>query len=167
MSTAALDKHILIIDDETDLGEALQEILSLDFDKVDFVNDSTQALKRIEEGSYTLILSDYKMPGLSGLELASLVRSKGLLTTLVWISGYVDKQMALNALRLGVLDIIEKPVDPEELSRFIFRAYDIERRRYEIIRANQDSLTSRKMLGLLYASDSRIQKSRASNNDVS
>jgi len=166
MMDQLIEKKILIIDDEVDLGETLKELLSVNFDQVDFVSDSNRALEVIEKNKYTLILSDYKMPGLSGLELATLIRSRGLLTILIWISGYVDKQMALNALRLGVLDVIEKPTDPDEISKLIFRAYDIERRRAELIRADQDNPSSRKMLGLLFAGDSRIRKSRASNNLV-
>jgi len=166
MMDSPLEKKILVIDDEVDLGEALQDILSTHFDQVDFVSDSTKAIDLINQNQYSLILSDYKMPGLSGLELATRIRGLGLLTTLVWISGAVDKQMALNAVRLGVLDIIEKPVEAEELSKHIFRAYDIERRRAEILRADEDNPNSRKVLGLLYATDPRIQKSRASNNSM-
>jgi DNA-binding NtrC family response regulator len=164
MSNAQIEKKILIVDDEVELGEALKDILSADFDQVDFVSDSTKAVQMIEQNNYTLILSDYKMPGLTGLDLVTRIRSLGLLTTIIWISGYVDKQMALNAVRLGVIDIIEKPVNAYELSKFIFRAYDIERRKAALIKDTDDNPNSRKMLGLLYASDNRIHKSRASHN---
>jgi DNA-binding NtrC family response regulator len=161
-----MENRILIIDDEVDLGIALQEILNDHFDRVDFVSDSTQALDLINQNQYNLILSDYKMPGLSGLELARRIRSQGLLTTIIWISGFVDRQMALNAIRLGVLDIIEKPVEANELSKFVFRAYDIVKRQAEILKSDTDNPNSRKMLGLLYSSDPRIQKSYASNSDI-
>lgn len=153
------NKSILIIDDEIDLGEALRDLISLEFEQVDLAHDPKLALEMIQKNQYALILSDYKMPGLSGLELAMRMRSQGFLTTLIWMSGYCDKEMALNGLRLGVLDILEKPIDTDSLSRYIHRAYDIERRRSEIISENGNVEQARKMLGLLYASDKRLKTS--------
>lgn len=157
------DRSILIIDDENELAEALKDLLSLDFTGVEYVDSAPAALSLVEKYNYSLILSDYKMPGLSGLDLAIRLRGQGNLTTLIWMSGYCDKEMCLNGLRLGIQDIIEKPIATEDLSKYIHRAVDIERRKKEIYANEEDSSSSHRMLGLLYATDKRLKRSLSSN----
>lgn len=160
-------ERVLIIDDEVDLGEAVRELLLEKFREVVFISDSKQALELLEQSHFDLILSDYKMPGLNGLELARKLGAAGNVTPVVWMSGYCDKAMAMNALRLGVLDIIEKPFDPDKIAKYVFRACEIERRKFEVQSCNEErKAQSKKILGLIFASDDRITTSRAAENSV-
>jgi len=151
-------KGILIIDDETELAEGLQELLSAKFDNVEYVDNSTEALKHLADNQYELIISDYKMPGLDGLALARKLRAEGNLTPIVWISGHCDKEMALKGIRLGVEDIVEKPFTIENLAQSIFRVLELKRRSAELqlLTSQSEIASAKKMIGLLFAADQRF-----------
>lgn len=153
---------ILVIDDEIDLGEFIVELLTPHFEKVLFATDATSALAIIESGDISLILSDIRMPGLSGPDLVTKVRADGVLTPIIFLSGFVDKEVALQALRLGVQDVLDKPFEEGTLVATIRKVLDFEKRRVQYyqdlhsIEASSEKLSKqRKMMGLMLVSNSK------------
>lgn len=111
---------VLIVEDEEDIRDILKEILSMSFDVV-ALGDGTQALKRITMEKFDAIVSDLRLPGASGFQIAASVRNseKNRTTPLYIVSGFVDRDAVEKAEALGVAHIINKPCDGEDLMKKI------------------------------------------------
>ncbi|MBL7554518.1 MAG: response regulator [Bdellovibrionaceae bacterium] len=107
MELAKSKQRILVIDDEIEIGEMICEILNPHFETVMFISEADKVADHLDEVNYDLVLSDINMPKLDGTSLVSLIRSKGHLTSVIFVSGNVTLEKALKALRLGVADIID------------------------------------------------------------
>jgi DNA-binding NtrC family response regulator len=150
-----LDMRLLVIDDEEDICDILSEVLSPHFKLVETTVDSVKASEMLVQNEYDLILSDIMMPNLLGSDLIRKIRSHGILTPVVFITGQASKETLLAGIRLGITDIIEKPFDNEVLVSSVRRLIEVEKRRNELILAKSDnSLTKeqlekkKKMIGL-------------------
>ncbi|MBL7544376.1 MAG: response regulator [Bdellovibrionaceae bacterium] len=102
-------KRILVIEDEIEIGEVISEVLREQYENVHYIHETERVPGHLDQYSYDLILSDINMPKLDGPSLVSLIRSRGILTPVVFVSGNVTLAYALMASRLGVLDILDKP----------------------------------------------------------
>ena len=109
----SFQKHILCVDDDKDSCELISFMLksaSADFE-VSAVNTSTEAIKQISGDSYDLYILDYRLPGMSGIELCRLIREKDAETPILFFSAMAfekDRQMALEA---GASAYLVKPND--------------------------------------------------------
>ncbi len=116
---------ILILDDEIEITEIISNIL----DKVgianDCLNDSSQAIDKITTNSYVAVLSDFSMPGVSGIELLTKVRAKGLEIPFVFLTAHGNVEIVKDALKLGAIDYIQKPFRNEQLVDVVARAMEI------------------------------------------
>lgn len=110
-------QKILIVEDEKAISSVLESILSDELTDYEFVisEDGLEALKQIEKEDFALVLSDIKMPKLSGTELLKKVMQEKPETTFVMISGHADIDTAVHCLKDGVYDFISKPVDINRL----------------------------------------------------
>lgn len=166
MTKSDLEKNpekILIVDDEHEICETLAEFLSQYFKEVRFTSNSEEALKFLTNENFDLIISDLMMPQLKGNEMIALLRSKGRLTPVIFISGAASKEDAINALRLNAADFIEKPFSEDYILKSVLKALELERRTRELysnLIAEKDKQklieSQKKMIGLLEVS--RIQK---------
>lgn len=115
---------ILIVDDDEDVLDAMELILknTNQFKShITTVQDSKAAMAEIEKQEYDLILSDYKMPGINGIDLLAWVKNKHPRTARVLITGYPSIEVVKNAInKAKVHYYIEKPWDNEELRLNIF-----------------------------------------------
>lgn len=116
---------LLIVDDEADLRTILAEILKGSAREVHVAADGKEALGRIRTGSIDVVLSDINMPAMSGLELLAQVRAQGIEMPFVFLTGYGDKEKAIEALRLGATDFLEKPFDPARVINVIGKAMQL------------------------------------------
>src|SRR6185295_14909274 len=105
--------HVLIVDDDLALLSALPEALHLRMDSVmvDTCDTAREALTRIASTDYDAIVSDIKMPGMDGLALLAEVRAARPKTPTLLITGHGEHDLALQALRGGAYDFIQKPID--------------------------------------------------------
>lgn len=103
--------HILVIDDERPIRSALREILEFEKFKVDDAEDGSQGLGLVAKNKYDIILCDIKMPKMDGLEVLQKIMEKGIDTPVVMISGHGNVETAVDALKKGAFDFIEKPLD--------------------------------------------------------
>jgi two-component system, OmpR family, response regulator PfeR len=109
------ETKVLVIDDNLDVGRSLSDLLFPCYHDVTFYEDSQKALDCLKTRSYQLILIDVQMPGMPGTELARRIREMGILTPIVFLTGLVTKEILRTALRLGVMDVLEKSMPSEEL----------------------------------------------------
>src|SRR5436309_1657505 len=116
--------HILIVDDDTALLQALPQALSLRIEgiQVDTCDSALEALLHIQEHDYDAIVSDIKMPGMDGLALLTKIRELRPDTPTLLITGHGEHDLAVQALRGGAYDFIQKPIDRDYLVAALQRA---------------------------------------------
>jgi len=103
--------HILVIDDERSIRNTLKEILEFEKFTVDLAEDGPGGLKKLTENQYDVALCDIKMPQMDGMELLQKAQEAGIETPVVMISGHGNIETAVEAIKLGAYDFIEKPLD--------------------------------------------------------
>jgi DNA-binding response OmpR family regulator len=103
----------MLVDDEVDLLEAMKLSLEGIFDRVDTCADGQQAFEQISKEKYDLIVSDIQMPHMKGDELLKNLRTKGIATPFVYVSGNGTYNAEKEASRLGAIAYVEKPFDFE------------------------------------------------------
>lgn len=118
------EAYILIVDDDTALLQALPQALYLRMpgSRVDTCDSALAALKLIEAHNYDAIVSDIKMPGMDGLALLARVQELRPDTPTLLITGHGDHNLAIQALRGGAYDFIQKPIDRDYFVAALSRA---------------------------------------------
>lgn len=110
---------ILIVDDELSMREFLKILLEKDGHKVEVAADASSALKVAVNNDFDLVISDIRMPGMTGLEmLAELKRNKPDLPVIM-ITAFASPEDAVNAMKNGAFDYITKPFKVDEIKRII------------------------------------------------
>jgi putative nucleotidyltransferase with HDIG domain len=127
-----LKSRILIVDDEHEITEILSDLLSAEHD-CQKVGSAEDALARLADSDFQLVISDITMPGMSGLEMLPFVKSISPNTVVVMISGMQTVESAIGALRLGAFDYLMKPFDLRQVEAVVKRALE----HYELIVAKQ------------------------------
>ncbi len=116
--------RILIIDDERAIRRALREILEFEDFEVDEAENGKEGLEKIKSKAYDIIFCDIKMPIMDGMEvLDELIKSK-IETPLIMISGHGNIDTAVQAIKKGAFDFIEKPLDLNRILVTIRNAKD-------------------------------------------
>src|SRR5581483_48590 len=126
--------YILIVDDDTALLEALPQALAIRLTavQVDTSDSALDALKQIEENDYDAIVSDIKMPGMDGLALLAKIQKLRPETPTLLITGHGEHDLAVQALRGGAYDFIQKPIDRDYLIAALNRAIQTHRLRRQV-----------------------------------
>ncbi len=106
---------ILIIDDERAIRNTLKEILEFENYVVDVAEDGRVGLEMASATAYDLIFSDIKMPEMDGIELLSALREAEVESPVVMISGHGNIETAVDCIKRGAADFIEKPIDLNRL----------------------------------------------------
>jgi DNA-binding NtrC family response regulator len=108
-------KRILLIDNEAGLCRMMEQIL-LDHDYLPRSFTSPQkAVDEFKAGAWDLVVSDIKMPGMSGLEVLQAIKAKQHDIPVIMITAYATVEMSIQALRKGAYDMLTKPFEPDEL----------------------------------------------------
>ena len=128
------NENILIADDEPDVLDLCQRILTAEGYRVETTQTGHEAVERIGQKSFDLLLTDIKMPGMNGLETAQAVMGTDPDIICVIMTGYSTMDTAIEALKLGVDDFVLKPFAPEDLSMSIAKALEKDRLHKENIR---------------------------------
>lgn len=115
---------ILIVDDDTALLQALPQALHLRFEAihVDTVDSAQGAIQQIQAHTYDAIVSDIKMPGMDGLALLTKIQEICPETPTLLITGHGEHDLAIQALRGGAYDFIQKPIDRDYFVAALRRA---------------------------------------------
>src|SRR3954465_9883246 len=107
--------HLLIIDDEPNTLASLARAFRLAGHEATVCDHASRALDLVKSQHFDLILSDVVMPGKDGISLLQEIKSVGVTTPMVMMSGQAHIEMAVRATRLGALDFLEKPISTEKL----------------------------------------------------
>ena len=117
---------ILVVDDEQGLCAGVQEALRREGYVVDAVTDPAAALKLTRERLYNLVVSDIKMPGLSGLELLTQTRAHSRDTLFILMTAYGTVESAVEAMKQGAYDYLPKPIDLKRLRTLVQKALEFQ-----------------------------------------
>jgi DNA-binding NtrC family response regulator len=116
--------RILLVDDEEIVIRSCQRILRDDEYRIDIARDGLQALERVNENEYDVLILDIKMPKMDGIEVLRRVKEARPDIDVIMITGLHDISMAVQAMKLGALDYLPKPFEPEDLQMLVARAFD-------------------------------------------
>jgi DNA-binding NtrC family response regulator len=122
---------ILYVDDEPAIGLILEDTLERAGHTTVGAHSVPEALQALAKGNVDLIISDYRMPGLTGLEFLELLRQEGYDVPLIMLTGYATIEHAVAAIKAGAVDYITKPVRPEQLELSVAQALEVVRLRRE------------------------------------
>jgi DNA-binding NtrC family response regulator len=129
---------ILIADDEKQITTGLSAILADEGYEVDVADDGQKALDRLSADNYGVVLADLKMPKVDGIGLLKEMRARGIPTEFVMITGQGSTELAIEAIRRGAADYIEKPLNTERLSKLkaqlpkLMEQYAVQRKNREL-----------------------------------
>jgi two-component system response regulator AtoC len=122
---------ILYVDDEASVGLILEDTLEQAGHSPIGTRSVPEALQVLEKGGVDLIISDYRMPGLTGLEFLQLLAREGYDIPLIMLTGYASIEHAVASIKAGAIDYITKPVRPQQLELAVDQALEYVRLRRE------------------------------------
>ena len=114
--------NILVVDDEEKIATRVSRILQRDGYSVDCAYSGEEAIHKLENNGYDILLTDLNMPGKSGFDIMEFLRRSGIEALPLVLTGYASVEGAIQALKLGAYDFIEKPVDMPTLRMIMNRA---------------------------------------------
>ena len=121
MAEMKQNPRILCVDDNPDLRRTLEQQFENEDFVVDTAVDGQSALEKIGLTVYDVVLLDVKMPKMNGMAVLQEMKKLGKLTNVIMLTGIDDTQVALECVKLGARDFIQKPYDPEELLHIVNR----------------------------------------------
>lgn len=127
-----MNLSILVVDDEVNLARVTQVRLQQAGYVVSTASSGSQALAALERSPFGLVLSDLRMPGLSGMELLERIRAEYPDTIVILVTAFGTVETAVAAMRMGAYDYLTKPIDADELLLTVKRAFEHAGMREEI-----------------------------------
>jgi two-component system nitrogen regulation response regulator NtrX len=116
--------RILVIDDERAIRNSLKEILEYEKHEIDLAEDGLVAIELFQKNSYDVVLCDIKMPQMDGIEVLDKLQELSVETPVIMISGHGNIDTAVEAIKKGAYDFIEKPLDLNRILITIRNATD-------------------------------------------
>ena len=113
---------VLLVDDEVIVGKRLKPALTKIGCNVEIFEDPKEALKRIDEKAFDIVVTDIMMADVNGIELLEYIQKKSARTKVIMITGYATEALAREAMDKGAFDIIAKPFRPGDLRNMIAKA---------------------------------------------
>jgi two-component system, OmpR family, alkaline phosphatase synthesis response regulator PhoP len=120
-------KSVLIVDDEKNILLTLSQSLEVLQLETDTATNGEEALAKLKEKEFGLILLDIRMPGMDGMQVLRQVREIRPDIRIIMISAYGTIGLAVEAMKLGAVDFIQKPFSPEEIRALVSRVLDREK----------------------------------------
>src|SRR5262245_37829478 len=115
---------ILVIEDDSKIRSILKEILEEKDHDVEEASDGQEGLKKLESGAFDLCLCDIKMPKMDGLEVLEKTKEAGIATNFIVISAHGTIDVAVEAVKKGAFDFLQKPFDLGRLEITLRNALD-------------------------------------------
>jgi len=134
--------RVLVVDDEVRIQNACKRLLTEEGCDVEVALNGINGLKMIEEKHFDIILLDLMMPGMSGLDVLTDVKSRRPDTVVIIITGYATLEHSIETMKKGAFDFLSKPFSPQELRIVISKAI-------EFIRTLQDITTEKSRMRVM------------------
>ncbi len=161
--------NILVIDDQRSIRSTLEDILTMEGYTVTTAEDGTQGLAAFAEGQYDAVLTDIKMPNMDGMEVLDKIMETKPECPVIMISGHGDIDTAVESIKKGAYDFIQKPLDLNRLLITIKNAVEkgalvVETKAlkkkvehtYDMIGDSEPMQKVRDMIGKVAATDARV-----------
>ena len=141
---------ILVVDDEIYMRDSIAAILQDEGYSVSVAVNADEALKQLEKKKYDMVLTDHRMPGrMDGMELLQEVRRQDPEMAVLMMTAYGNVDQAVEAMRYGAFDYLQKPFQPEELKIRIRKGVeDIQRRREVELLKSENNIKKYDMIGI-------------------
>ena len=115
-------KKVLVIDDDPAFNKMLSHFLERNNFQVVSAHSANTALLEIERESFDLVLTDFRLPGMDGLELIRTIKSKNPELPVILITNYADVRTAVNSIKFGAFEFVSKPLIPDEFLVIVNKA---------------------------------------------
>lgn len=115
---------ILVIDDERSIRNTLKDVLEFEKHQVEVAENGTEGLEKASTSVFDLIFSDIKMPGMDGIEVLVALKEQEVEAPVIMISGHGNIETAVECIKKGAFDFIEKPIDLNRLLVTVRNALD-------------------------------------------
>lgn len=119
-----IGSKILLVDDEVIFTKNMQRLLDSRGYRTTAVNGGEEAIRRLENDDFDVVVLDLKMPGMDGLTTLKEIKKLGLFTQTLILTGHGSIDSALEAIKLGAYDYLTKPCEIDELIVKIEGAWD-------------------------------------------
>ena len=116
--------RILVVDDHAAVRESMSDILRSSGHHVDSASSALEALNRMETECYDVVITDLRMPGMTGLEFIRELERRDSQVQVVMVTAYASVATAVEAMRHGAFDYIEKPLGADQLEELVNRAME-------------------------------------------
>ncbi|MCK5082389.1 MAG: response regulator, partial [Candidatus Omnitrophica bacterium] len=107
--------RILVVDDEPLIRESLYEILRIEGYRVQMAQGGKEALQLMSKNEFDVVVTDFKLPKMSGMDLLEVVKKDFSKTEVIMITGYGSIETAVEAMKKGACDYITKPINDNEI----------------------------------------------------
>lgn len=114
--------NVLLLDDEPIVGKRLKPALAKIGCEVEVFEDPREALRRIDEKEFDIVVTDIRMDDIDGIQVLEHVRGRSPRTKVIMITGYAMMSLAREAMDKGAFDFIAKPFQPNDLRKVIAKA---------------------------------------------
>jgi len=129
-----MDKlNILIVEDGQSQREMLKDFLAREGHRVTEAEDGNTAIRQVQGGHFDLLLLDFKMPGMNGIEVLEKIKNINPTISVIMMTAYGTIETAVDAMKLGAVDYIPKPIDLDQLLALVSRISE----RQTLIRENE------------------------------
>ncbi|MEW9124779.1 MAG: response regulator [Thermotaleaceae bacterium] len=135
-----MNKKILIVDDEKNIRLTLKHCLSEQGYQIDMAVNGEEALSKLSELTFDLVLLDIKMPGLTGMQVLEKLRHKGNKVDVIMMTAYGTIEKAVEAMKLGAIDFISKPFTPDEIRMIVKDVLNRQMLNEEIVESFKDMI---------------------------
>ncbi len=122
-----LEKKVLVVDDDSLMKDFLKEALGRSYYSVDSASTGEEALEKIKDKDYDIILSDIRMPSMSGMEVLKATKQYLPHAKVVMMTAYGTVENAVEAMKLGAFDYVMKPFSADEIELVLGRAFEHKR----------------------------------------
>lgn len=118
---------ILLVDDDANILDTAKDILEEAQYVITTASNGAQAVEKLDQNEFNVVVVDFQLPDATGLELARKVRERSEHTCVILMTGHASLEMAVKAIQEAVYDYLIKPVDPSQLKRTIEKAIEKQR----------------------------------------
>ena len=119
-----MTERVLLVDDEVEFLEIMSERMQARGIEVTTSTSAQEALELIHTESFDAVILDFMMPEMNGLEALQAIKEKKPELQIILLTGHATVEKGVEAMKLGAMDVVEKPADLEALAEKVKKAHD-------------------------------------------